>query len=223
MEKKYQCAKALLGEVYQSFKRSKKEAFSVIVFVPEGMVSLLIGAKGHQINKIMKESHTTIVVNQPISRMTYRTAKIQGYHSDVAKACRIIYEMLEEKSAIAYSIEKEPSQLDYTKSKIKSKFIFTDHLATFLDKRKKKLLQRVEEETRCSLRFESEKENRLLRKEESVCVLNGRLEDVQAMVVMLINVAHDFLAEEKRNIDYTLKMLIPANYVTKLIGQSTSA
>lgn len=132
MEKKYQCAKALLSDVYQAFKKNKKEAFSVIIFVPEGMVSLLIGAKGHQINKIMKESHTTIVVNQPINRMTYRTAKIQGYHSDIAKACRIIYEMLEEKSAIAYSIEKEPSQLDYTKSKIKSKFIFTDQLVSFL-------------------------------------------------------------------------------------------
>jgi rRNA processing protein Krr1/Pno1 len=137
----------------------------VIIFVPEGMVSLLIGAKGHQINKIMKESHTTIVVNQPINRMTYRTAKIQGYHSDIAKACRIIYEMLEEKSSIAYSIEKEPSQLDYTKSKIKSKFIFADQLVSFLERKKKKLLQRTEEETKCCVRFESEKENRLLRKE----------------------------------------------------------
>ena len=41
------------------------------------------------------------------------------------------------------------------------------------------------------------------------------------MVVMVINLSHEFLSEEKRNIDYTLKMLIPANYVTKLIGQST--
>ena len=145
MERKYQCAKALLSDVYQSFKKIKREAFSVIIFVPEGMVSLLIGAKGHQINKIMKESHTTIVVNQPINRMTYRTAKIQGYHSDIAKACRIIYEMLEEKSSIAYSIEKEPSQLDYTKSKIKSKFIFGEPAVSFLEKRKKRLLQRVEE------------------------------------------------------------------------------
>jgi hypothetical protein len=39
-------------------------------------------------------------------------------------------------------------------------------------------------------------------------------------VVVLINLAHDFLSEDKRNVDYTLKMLIPANYVTKLIGQS---
>ena len=50
MEKKYQCAKALLADVYQVFKRNKKEAFSVIIFVPEGMVSLLIGAKGHYLS-----------------------------------------------------------------------------------------------------------------------------------------------------------------------------
>lgn len=194
MEKKYQCAKTMLSEVYHVFKNKKREAFSVIIFVPEGMVSLLIGAKGHQINKIMKESHTTIVVNQPINRMTYRTAKIQGYHSDIAKACRIIYEMLEEKSAIAYSIEKEPSQLDYTKSKIRSKFIFPDSLVSFLEKKKKRLVQKVEDETRCSLKFELDRDNRLLKKDEEVCIMSGRLEDVQAMVVMLINISHEFLS-----------------------------
>lgn len=82
----------LLSEVYQKFKKLKNESFSIIIFVPEGMVSLLIGSKGHQINKIMKESDTTIVVNQPINRMTYRTVKIQGHHPhDIAKACCIIY------------------------------------------------------------------------------------------------------------------------------------
>jgi len=39
------------------------------------------------------------------------------------------------------------------------------------------------------------------------------------MVVMIINMAHDFLSDDKRNIDYTLRMLIPVSYVTKLIGQ----
>jgi len=50
--------------------------------------------------------------------------------------------------------------------------------------------------------------------------MTGKLEDVQAMVVMMINISHEFLSEDKHNIDYTLRMLIPANYVTKLIGQS---
>ena len=37
---------------------------------------------------------------------------------------------------------------------------------------------------------------------------------------MLINIVHPILSEDRKNIDYTLKLLIPANYVTKLIGQS---
>jgi hypothetical protein len=36
---------------------------------------------------------------------------------------------------------------------------------SFIEKKKKKLVQRIEEETRCSIKFESEKENRLLKKE----------------------------------------------------------
>lgn len=54
MEKKYQCAKTMLNDIYQVFRKIKKEPFAIIIFVPEGMVSLLIGTKGHQINKIMK-------------------------------------------------------------------------------------------------------------------------------------------------------------------------
>lgn len=104
MERKYQSCRGFLSDIYQVFKKLRREPFSIIIFVPEGMVSLLIGTKGYQINKIMRESHTTIVVNQPINRMTYRTVKIQGYHSDISKACRIIYEILEDKSSIAYSI-----------------------------------------------------------------------------------------------------------------------
>lgn len=51
---------------------------SIIILVPEGMVSLLIGTKGRQINNIMRESKAHIVVNPAIHKMTYRTVKIDG-------------------------------------------------------------------------------------------------------------------------------------------------
>jgi hypothetical protein len=54
MEKKYQSCQMLLSDIYQIFKRIRRENFSIIIFVPEGMVSLLIGTKGYQINKIMR-------------------------------------------------------------------------------------------------------------------------------------------------------------------------
>lgn len=54
MDRKYQSCKSFLSDVYQAFKKVRREPFSIIIFVPEGMVSLLIGTKGYQINKIMR-------------------------------------------------------------------------------------------------------------------------------------------------------------------------
>ena len=48
----------------------------------------------------------------------------------------------------------------------------------------------------------------------------GRLEDVQAFIVMLINIMQIYYDEDKKGHDFIFKMLIPSNYVTKLIGQS---
>jgi len=40
------------------------------------------------------------------------------------------------------------------------------------------------------------------------------------MVVVLLNLVNDYYSSDRKNpIDYTLKILIPSNYVTKLIGQ----
>jgi len=46
----------------------------------------------------MKDSHTKIVVNQPINKMVYRTVKIEGHYEDIAIACLYIYKILEERS-----------------------------------------------------------------------------------------------------------------------------
>jgi len=37
---------------------------------------------------------------------------------------------------------------------------------------------------------------------------------------MLINIIQMYYDEDRKSHDYTFKMLIPSNYVTKLIGQS---
>lgn len=84
------------------------------------------------------------------------------------------------------------------------------------------LLDKIEDETKCTISVETDKRNHLIKEDEEILVINGRLEDVQAYIVMIINILHPMLGEERKNVDYTLKLLIPANYVTKLIGQSNS-
>ena len=92
----------------------------------------------------------------------------------------------------------------------------------YLTKKKKFLLEKIEDETKCTINIETDRRNHLIKDDEEILVIHGRLEDVQAYIVMLINIVHPLLCEDRKNIDYTLKLLIPANYVTKLIGQSNN-
>jgi hypothetical protein len=54
---KYRALLAILKEV-EKVRKGSKESISITILVPEGMVSLLIGHKGRQINNIMKDSHS---------------------------------------------------------------------------------------------------------------------------------------------------------------------
>ncbi len=45
----------------------------------------------------------------------------------------------------------------------------------------------MEEDTKCAIKFNEDTSSRLLRKDEELCVVLGKLEDVQAMLVMIIN------------------------------------
>ena len=71
------------------------------------------------------------------------------------------------------------------------------------------------------LKFRDDPGNRIIKRDEELCIMTGKLEEVQALVVILINLVNDYYSGDKKNpVDYTLRMLIPSNYVTKLIGQS---
>lgn len=50
---------------------------------------------------------------------------------------------------------------------------------SFLTAKKKTFLKRTEDETKCLIRFK-EDHSRLLKRDEDMCVLIGKLEDVQA-------------------------------------------
>jgi len=77
--KKYSALLEIVNEI-EVIRNSKREhsECSLVILVPEGMVSLLIGTKGKQIRSIMKDSRTQIVVNPAVHQMTYRSVKING-------------------------------------------------------------------------------------------------------------------------------------------------
>lgn len=73
-----------------------------IVFVPEGLVSMVIGSKGRQINQFKHESRAEIVVNQPIVGMNLRSVSIKGNIRQATQAVKLLYDCLERH---AYTVE----------------------------------------------------------------------------------------------------------------------
>lgn len=59
-------------------KRKHSDKLSILIMVPNGLVSMIIGTRGRQISKLMKETNTHIVVNQPVHKMVHRTVSIAG-------------------------------------------------------------------------------------------------------------------------------------------------
>lgn len=77
-----------------------------MIFIPEGLVSMIIGTRGKQIRAFMDESHAEIVVNQPIIGMTQRSVQIKGNPKSVAQATYKIYQMLESMAHTVEDIDK---------------------------------------------------------------------------------------------------------------------
>ena len=57
-------------------RKKKGEKIAIIIMIPNGLVSMIIGTKGKQISSLIEQSKASIVINQPIYKMTYRTVKI---------------------------------------------------------------------------------------------------------------------------------------------------
>lgn len=62
--------------------------------------------------------------------------------------------------------------------------------------------------------------SKCIKSDEEVSIISGNLEDVQSTVVLLLRIIDEFYIKEKNKPDYNVKLLIPNNYVTKLIGAS---
>jgi len=56
---------------------------------------MVIGTKGRQIKLFKEESHSDIVVNQPVVGMNLRSVQVTGNLRSVTNACRSIYDWLE--------------------------------------------------------------------------------------------------------------------------------
>ena len=75
--------------------KKNRDIIQILIMIPNGLVSMVIGTKGKQITNLIRESKAQIVINQPIYKMTYRTVSIQGKPENIANAIMYIQEIME--------------------------------------------------------------------------------------------------------------------------------
>lgn len=121
-------ARIVIEEMMAEMKMKAGESTTVLIFIPEGMVSLIIGAKGRQIKILTTDSGTDIVVNQPIHRMSHRTVKVEGQPRNIARAIAMIYGLLEERAEDFKDITEPAKPFNIKSIKVTAKFVI-DHKA----------------------------------------------------------------------------------------------
>jgi hypothetical protein len=101
---------------YNEENRKPSDKIGILLLVPNGLVSMIIGTKGRQISNLIKESGANIVVNQPIFKMLHRTVNIKGRPGNVANAILSIQSIMEERYYEVSKVETEVRPLNTTTS-----------------------------------------------------------------------------------------------------------
>lgn len=111
--------KAYISKQFFSFLKEKnliqikdKGNQNVLILVPNGLVSMVIGTKGKQIINLAKSTGTHIAVNQPVYKMLHRTISITGYPQNISDAIKNIYGIMEERYFEVKQAEIESPPLD---------------------------------------------------------------------------------------------------------------
>jgi rRNA processing protein Krr1/Pno1 len=67
-----------------------------MTFVPEGLVAVTIGHKGRLIQRIKEETGVSVIINQRVRDMSFRSTYATGSPKQLSKACSIMYDTLEQ-------------------------------------------------------------------------------------------------------------------------------
>ena len=142
-----------------------------LILVPNGLVSIIIGTRGKQINYLIKSSGANIIVNQPIFKMLHRTITIVGKTSKITNAIVLIYKIMEDRYFEVEHVEVESKPLDLSNTKTSAKFIYNQSCVDYLLEKNSKFLKNLEKNFNIVIKFYQEKHNKLISRNDHITVI----------------------------------------------------
>lgn len=232
MKKKRDCVQQLLEHVVKmdyldEDGKRPNDRLTILLMVPNGLVSMIIGTKGRQISNLIKETGANIVVNQPIYKMVHRTVSISGKPNHIANAILRIQEIMEERYYEVSKVEMDCKPLNINTTQTNVKFVFSEEVIGYLNSKKGAFINYVKETCGVSVKFYQDRKNRAIDRKEQVAVriyinkqsFKGTIQSVQDAILLIVKKIQNYIRNTYEGKDsYSLKMLINKVFVTKLIG-----
>ena len=203
-------------------RKKKGEKIAIIIMIPNGLVSMIIGTKGKQISSLIEQSQASIVINQPIYKMTYRTVTISGYPEGIANGVMLIQSIMEDRYNEVDNIEFESPPLNVMTTQTNVKIVLPEYIVDNICSKRhgnSSFIDMIKNKFDISVKIGKEHKNRHLDKNDLVCSFKGTINNVQDAIVELIQkIKYDIRSNYDGKESFQLKILINKVFVTKLIG-----
>lgn len=95
-------------------------------------------------------------------------------------------------------------------------------MLTFIISQKGSFLKALSKKFSVRINIENAKDMPMVERDEGVCIIKGKLNKVQYTSVFILRRAYEFTQQRHETYTDQIKMLIPNNFVTKLIGAKGS-
>lgn len=154
-----------IERIERDFKgKNFRGEIELMTFVPEGLVAVTIGHKGRLIQRIKDETGVSVVINQRVRGMTFRSTFAVGTPKTLAKACGIMYNTLEEQAYLIKDWDKVKTEsVSKEDIKLTAKFIVDTEACGFIIGRHGNFTKYLEHKLGIYMRCDKDDNNRILK------------------------------------------------------------
>ena len=210
----------LYEDYLKEYETKNKKWQSLIILIPEALVSLFIGYKGRNVKNLMKSFRTKIIVNQPVQNFPFRCVEIDGYLQDIKDTCiECFYSLqnLARKSKVQH-LKVNPKTPNIISLNTIAKFIINEKILLANNKQFEKFLNELENELNIKIKIYRDYKLKFVKENEKILQIKGPFPKVQKASSVIISKIKEY-TETDFSINFDkIFMIIPTTLVNKIIG-----
>lgn len=156
-----------------------------MTFVPEHLVAITNAHKGNLLQKIKEETGISMVINQRNRNINFRSTFAVGSSKNLAKACALLYNTLEEQAYQVKDWENIKPEIAPNRGvdgkedlKLTAKFIVDTDACGFIIGKHGNFTKYLENKLGIYMRCDKDDNNKILKQYQSICAMKGTLRDI---------------------------------------------